>query len=131
MALARQKESKRILIVEDDPVSWRALADYLSAHGFTTLVACNGQDGLRRFHEDKPDLMLIDVQLPLRNGFELCFDVRQTPRGRDLPILLMSAVYTDVEHARPYAIDGLGAQDYLLKPFRLRSVLSRVRELLN
>jgi DNA-binding response OmpR family regulator len=124
------KHDKRILIVEDDPISWRALSDYLSAHGYTTMVAENGPDGLSRFHRDRPDLMLIDVQLPLRNGFELCFDVRQTPRGHKLPIMLMSAVYTDTEHARPYAMNGLGAQDYLLKPFRLRKVLARVRELL-
>jgi len=111
-------------------VSWRALADYLDAHGYTTLVAETGPDGLRRFREDRPDLMLIDVQLPLKNGFELAFEVRQTARGRDIPILLMSAVYTDVDHATRYAEQGLKAQGYLVKPIRLKKVLAQVRELL-
>ncbi|MCA9624474.1 MAG: response regulator transcription factor [Myxococcales bacterium] len=129
-SLGSRKRAKRILIVEDDPVSWRALADYLAAQGYTTMVAETGPEGLRRFHDDRPDLMLIDVQLPLKNGFELTFEVRQTPRGRDVPILLMSAVYTDVDHAGPYAERGLQAQGYLVKPFRLRQMLDKVRALL-
>jgi DNA-binding response OmpR family regulator len=125
-----KRRPRRILIVEDDPVSWRALADYLDAHGYDTLVAETGPDGLRRFHEDRPDLMLIDVQLPLKNGFELAFDIRQTSRGRDVPILLMSAVYTDVDHATRYAEHGLKAQGYLVKPVRLKKVLAQVKQLL-
>lgn len=126
-----KRRPHRILIVEDDPVSWHAMADYLGAHGYTTMVAETGPDGLRRFHEDRPDLMLIDVQLPLKNGFELTFEVRQTPRGRDIPILLMSAVYTDVDHATRYAEDGLKAQGYLVKPIRLKKVLAHVKTLLD
>lgn len=125
-----KRRPRRILIVEDDPISWRAMADYLDAHGYTTLVAETGPDGLRRFHEDRPDLMLIDVQLPLKNGFELAFAVRQTTRGRDIPILLMSAVYTDVDHATRYAESGLKAQGYLVKPVRLKKVLAQVKQLL-
>ena len=121
---------KKILIVEDDPVSSRALCDYLSANGFYTTVARTGPEGVASFAQELPDLMLVDVQLPLKNGFEVCFDVRQTDYGRNVPILLMSAVYTDREHAEPYAKRGLGAADYLVKPFSMRAMLERVHSLI-
>lgn len=121
---------KKILIVEDDAVSAGALADYLRAHGYETSVARTGPEGVQRFRDEKPDLMLVDVQLPLRNGFEVCFDVRRTPEGEKLPIVLMSAVYTDTAHAAPYAQKSLGVNDYVLKPFSMRSMLARVTTLL-
>ena len=122
---------KKILIVEDDSIGAQALADYLGAHGYAITVARTGPDGVRRFRQDEPDLMLVDVQLPLKNGFEVCFDVRQqSERGRQVPILLMSAVYTDTQHAESYARSGLGAQGYLVKPFSMASVLERVERLL-
>jgi DNA-binding response OmpR family regulator len=121
---------KRILIAEDDPLSARALADYLSAHGYDTLVARTGQQALERFASDRPDMLLLDVQLPLKNGFEVCFAVRQSKTGRAVPILLMSAVYTDTTHAEPYAVQGLGAQGYLVKPFSMKQVLKRVQDLI-
>jgi DNA-binding response OmpR family regulator len=121
---------KRILIVEDDAVSSQALSDFLAAHGYTTEVARTGQEGLERFRSYRPHLMLVDVQLPLKSGFELCFEVRRADGGQRLPIVLMSAVYTDVEHAVPYATRGLGAQGYLVKPFSLRAMLDRVESLI-
>ena len=121
---------KKILIVEDDPVSAQALSDYLRAHGFATSVARTGPEGVQRFREEHPDLLLVDVQLPLRNGFEVCFDVRRSPGGTKTPIVLMSAVYTDTKHAVPYAKKSLGVEDYLLKPFSMRTMLERVTTLL-
>jgi DNA-binding response OmpR family regulator len=121
---------KKILIVEDDPVSSQALSDYLTANGYFTSVARTGPEGVESFATESPDLMLVDVQLPLKSGFEVCFDVRQTAHGRHIPILLMSAVYTNTDHAKPYAERGLGVQDYLVKPFSMRAMLQRVQSLL-
>lgn len=121
---------KKILIVEDDPVSSRALSDYLTANGYFTTVARTGPDGVSSFTQEMPDLLLVDVQLPLKNGFEVCFDIRQTEYGKNIPILLMSAVYTDTSHAEPYAKRGLGAADYLVKPFSMRAMLARVQSLI-
>ncbi len=121
---------KKILIVEDDPVNVLVLYDFLSAKGYHATVARNGRDGLIRFHEDSPDLMIIDVQLPLKSGFEVCFEVKRTPKGKTMPILLISAVYTDIEHAETYATDGLQAQGYLIKPFELTTLLDHVYRLI-
>ncbi len=119
-----------ILIVEDDPVSAEVLATYLEAHGYETETARTGPEALQAFRRAPPDLMLLDVQLPYRNGFEVVHEVRKMPGGRDLPVVLMSAVYTDLERGRRYARQGLAAEDFLVKPFELETMLARVREIL-
>lgn len=120
---------KKILVVEDDAVSARMLRDYLDAHGYATSVAVTGPEGMTRFQADPPDLMIVDVALPMKNGFELAFEVKRTERGRATPLLLMSAVYRD-DHAAKYARDDLHAQGWLSKPFDLRTLLEEVERLI-
>lgn len=120
---------KKVLIVEDDPVNARMLSDYLSAHGYATSLAMSGVEGLDKFYSEKPDLMLIDVLLPRKNGFELCFEVKRTEQGKSTHVLLMSAVYKDVLHAEKYSKYDLSAEAFLPKPFELSELLSRVRSL--
>jgi DNA-binding response OmpR family regulator len=121
---------KKILVVEDDPINAQILSDFLGANGYATSAASSGTEGLERFRAERPDLMLVDVQLPRKNGFEVCFEVKRSPEGRELPVLLMSAVYTDREHADRYAHGSLRADGYLTKPFDLTELLARVRGLL-
>ena len=121
---------KTILVVEDDPLNLEILSDFLGAHGYQTLAATTGPEGVESFKRDKPDLMLVDIQLPRQNGFEVAFEVKATEDGRDTPILLMSAVYTDVEHARPYTERGLKADGYITKPFELNKLLATVQDLI-
>jgi DNA-binding response OmpR family regulator len=121
---------KKILVVEDDPLNLQILSDFLSAHGYATAAATTGPEGIERFRVERPDLMLIDVQLPRKNGFEVCFEVKRSAEGQHLPVLLMSAVYTDREHADRYAAQGLHAEGYLTKPFDLSALLDRVRSLI-
>ena len=121
---------KRILVVEDDAISARMLRDYLEAHGYEISLASNGSEGLERFEREQPDLMIVDVALPKKSGFELCFDVKRTTHGRCMPVLLMSAVYRDGDHAEAIPNAELRAQDYLAKPFDLSVLLRRVQTLL-
>ena len=121
---------KKILVVEDDPLNLQILSDFLGAHGYEMSGATTGPEGIERFFADKPDLALIDVQLPRKNGFEVCFDIKRTQQGQSTPILLMSAVYTDTEHANKYTEKGLRAEGYLLKPFDLGHLLERVHTLI-
>ncbi|HJL18376.1 MAG TPA: response regulator [Sandaracinaceae bacterium LLY-WYZ-13_1] len=119
----------RVLVVEDDPISAKMIRDFLSAHGHPTVVATTGPEGVSSFVREEPDLMIVDVALPKKNGFEVCFEVKRTERGQRTPLLLMSAVYRDSDHAARYAQDDLRAQGYLVKPFDLRDLLARVEEL--
>jgi DNA-binding response OmpR family regulator len=127
--LPKLKGVKKILVVEDDPINGLVLMDYLEANGYQTFLARNGTDGVAAFEKDQPDLMIVDVLLPYKNGFEVCFAVKRAPGGEKTPVLLMSAVYKDKAHAEQYAKDGLRAQGFLMKPFELSELLTRVREL--
>ena len=119
----------RVLVVEDDPLSLNIMTTYLRAHGYDILIAHTGQQALDLFELDHPDLMVVDVQLPRKNGFEVCFEVKRTDRGRSTPVLLMSAVYTDEEHAKRYS-EELHADGYFVKPFPMMALLGRVRALI-
>lgn len=121
---------KKILLVEDDPVSSMVLGDFLEANGYAVSVAKNGLDALTQFERESPDALLVDVMLPKRSGFEVCFEVKRTEKGRNTPVILMSAVYRDNDHAQKYARDDLRAEAYLVKPFDMKAMLSELETLL-
>ena len=121
---------KTILVVEDDPVNGLVLLDFLEAHGYRVLLSKTGPDGVAAFEQDRPDMVLVDVLLPRKNGFEVCFDIKRSERGRNTPVLMMSAIYKDVEHAEQHSRSGLGAAGFLVKPFELGDLLARVRTLI-
>ena len=121
---------KKILVVEDDPVNSMILADFLAANGYETVAAASGPEGIERFEKDQPDLMLVDVQLPRQNGFEVVREIKSRPQGKATPILLMSAVYNDRDQSSRTVQLGTLADGYLSKPFDLVHLLSQVRLLL-
>jgi len=122
--------AKTILVVEDDPVNGLVLLDFLEAHGYRVLLSKNGPDGVAAFVKDEPDMVLVDVLLPRKNGFEVCFDIKRTERGRTTPVLLMSAIYKDIANAEGYVRNELGAQGFLVKPFELSHLLNQVHSLI-
>jgi CheY-like chemotaxis protein len=121
---------KKILVVEDDPVNSMILVDFLSANGYETASASSGPEGIARFEAERPDLMLVDVQLPRQNGFEVVREIKQRLGTDRCPILLMSAVYTDRDQTNRTTQLGTLADGYLSKPFDLVELLSQVRQLL-
>ncbi len=140
---------KKILVVEDDPVNSMILSDFLAANGYETIAAASGPEGIERFERDLPDLMLVDVQLPRKSGFEVVREIKAMPRGATTPILLMSAVYSDRdqsmvdraairrrflrgEPSESFRTVELGAlaDGYLAKPFDLVDLLDQVKQLL-
>jgi two-component system response regulator VanR len=118
---------KKILVVEDDPVNQMILMDFLAANGYLTIAANSGPEGIEQYDKQSPDLCLVDVQLPRKNGFELMREIKS--RGTT-PILLMSAVYTDQDASTRTVQLGTLADGYLTKPFDLVQLLAQVRQLL-
>jgi DNA-binding response OmpR family regulator len=118
---------KKILVVEDDPVNQMILMDFLAANGYQTIAAASGPEGIEQFDRTVPDLCLVDVQLPRKNGFEL---VREMKSRRPTPVMLMSAVYTDQDQSTRTVQLGALADGYLTKPFDLVQLLAQVRQLL-
>jgi two-component system phosphate regulon response regulator PhoB len=121
---------KKILVVEDDPVNQMILLDFLAANGYETVGASSGPEGIERFDADTPDLLLVDIQLPRKNGFELLREIKSRPDGKSTPILLMSAVYNDHDQSSRTIQLGTLADGYLCKPFDLVHLLAQVRQLL-
>ena len=104
--------------------------DFLAANGYETIAASSGPEGIERFEREAPDLLLVDIQLPRKNGFELLRDIKSRPTGQSTPILLMSAVYRDQDQSSRTIQLGTLADGYLSKPFDLVQLLAQVRHLL-
>jgi DNA-binding response OmpR family regulator len=119
----------RILIIEDDPIGQKVLVDCLTAHGYEVSVARTGPEGVEKAASEKPDLVLCDVLLPQKSGFEVCFDIKRADVTREVPVIFMSAVCKDA-YSESYASVDLHAQGYLVKPFSMSVMLERVRQVL-
>lgn len=117
--------NERILIIEDETAMRTALADLLAAEGYRALTAADGERGLVRAVDEKPDLILLDIMLPKLDGFALCAELRRLANA--VPVLMLTAK-GQVED-RVTGLDA-GADDYLVKPFSTEELLARVRALL-
>lgn len=113
-----------ILVVEDEPKLANLLADYLKASGFDPFCLYNGSDVVPWVKEHKPDLILLDLMLPGRDGMEICKDIRMFSR---VPIIMVTARIEEID--RLLGLE-LGADDYVCKPFSPREVIARVRAVL-
>ena len=102
---------EKILIVEDDLDIAELERDYLEANGFAVAIAGDGLAGEKAALDEKVDLVLLDIMLPGMDGFQVCRQIREK---RNIPILLVSARQEDVDKIRGL---GLGADDYIVKPF--------------
>ncbi|MCK4863608.1 MAG: response regulator [Dehalococcoidales bacterium] len=119
--------TKKILVIEDDPAISR-LVDYSLRHeGYAVVSASNGLEGIRKAHNDRPDLIILDVMLPGMDGFEICHRLRAEPDTAQLPILMFSAKAQEVDKDTGLKV---GADDYLTKPAAPAEIISRVEALL-
>ncbi len=118
---------QRILVVDDDKQIVRLLRTYLEESGYRALVAYDGESALHIIRRERPDLVLLDLMLPNRDGWEVTRLVRQDDSLQGLPLIMLTARADDQEK-----IVGLelGADDYVTKPFNPREVVARVRAVL-
>jgi len=116
---------ERILIIEDETPMRTALADVLAGEGYRALTAPDGESGLRKAVEEKPDLILLDIMMPKLDGYAVCAELRRLENP--VPVLMLTAK-GQVED-RVTGLDA-GADDYLVKPFSTKELLARVRALL-
>jgi CheY-like chemotaxis protein len=118
-------DARRILVVDDEPEIRTLLERALSARGFTVETAPDGEEGLARIAAHPPALVLLDAMLPRIHGFEVARRLRADARTRDLPVIMMTAVYRGWRFAQD-ARDAYGAEDYIEKPFRIDDVVRRI-----
>ncbi len=112
---------KKILIVEDDSLAAGLERDYLEASGFSVEIVGDGSEGLHLAESGAYDLLILDVMLPGKSGFDICREIRQ---HQNTPIILVTARTEDIDKIRGL---GLGADDYIVKPFNPSELVARVQ----
>ena len=118
---------KTILIVDDEPNIVISI-QYLMKHaGYNVVTAYDGRQALDCLAESKPDLMILDVMMPNKNGFEVCEEVRADSRFDDMPIVMLTAKGSEAEINRGLS---LGADAYITKPFSTHELVQRINSLL-
>ena len=119
--------SRRVLVADDEPNIVVALEFLLQRNGYEVHVARNGEEALRLVETCNPDLVLLDVMMPLRSGYEVCKRIKARPEWGHIKIVMLSAKGRDAEVSKGLA---LGADLYLTKPFSTRELLDKIKGLL-
>ena len=116
-----------ILIIEDERALVEVLTYNLRKEGFEVLSATDGQDGLRRAQANLPDLILLDLMLPVIEGLEVCRVLKTGSRTREIPLLILTARSEEVDEIVGFQ---MGADDYVTKPFKIKPLIQRIKALL-
>lgn len=119
--------AKTILIADDEPNIVISLEFLLKREGYEVAVAHDGKQALEQIRARRPDLVILDVMMPQRNGFEVCQDLRLDPEFKALRIMMLTAKGRDTEVSKGLA---LGADAYMTKPFATRELIAKVKALL-
>lgn len=117
----------KVLIVDDEPFNIDVLEQALDGTDYQVTRASNGQEALGKIHSEQPDLILLDLMMPIVDGFQVLAKVKDDPMLRDIPIIIVSA-----EHDSKSIVKGIkqGAEDYLTKPIDTAQFLKKVKEFL-
>ncbi len=110
----------KILIVDDNKQITKILYEYVSKEGYTPIIAFDGEEALEKFRTEAPDILLLDVMMPKKDGFEVCREIR---KQSSVPIIMITARSEDFEKIMGLSI---GADDYIVKPFSPGEVIARI-----
>lgn len=119
--------SQKILIADDEPNILISLEFLMKREGYEVVVARDGQEALEAIERERPALVLLDVMMPIKTGFDVCHEVRASESLRGTRILMLTAKGRDTDIAKGMA---LGANAYMVKPFSTRDLVQKVREML-
>lgn len=112
-----------ILIVDDQPVTLKLLLTFLQRRGFTVLVATGGEEAFARIKETRPDIILLDIMMPVLDGYETCRILKDNEDMADIPVIFVTALTNLEDKVKGFEVGGV---DYVTKPFQHEEVLARV-----
>ncbi|MBE9520472.1 MAG: response regulator [Proteobacteria bacterium] len=115
------------MIVDDEPNIVLSLEFLMKKEGYEFQAVTNGEEALQAVKEKTPDLILLDVMMPRKDGYEVCQELRSNPDWQNIKIIMLTAKGRDVEREKGLA---LGADDYITKPFATRELVEKVNTLL-
>lgn len=119
--------STKILVVEDSPTYLRKIADLLQGKGFDIITAVDGEDALEKIVRENPDLVVLDVILPKKNGFQVCRQLKTSPDTQNIKVLMLTSKSQDSD--RFWGLKQ-GADGYMTKPFDDIELVANVTKLL-
>jgi DNA-binding response OmpR family regulator len=123
-----QVVSASILVVDDEPNIVLSLEFLLKQAGFRVRTVSNGEAALVAITQEPPDLVLLDVMIPGRDGYAVCQEIRNNPAWRNMRIIMLTAKGGDIQREKGLS---LGADEYVTKPFSTRELVERVRRMLD
>ena len=117
-----------ILVVDDTPDNLRLLSTILQSHGYQVRTAINGKLALKGAIKFPPNLILLDINMPLMNGYEVCQELKNAPETANIPVIFISAFDQVIDKVKAFQVGGV---DYITKPFQIEEVLVRIENQLN
>jgi two-component system phosphate regulon response regulator PhoB len=116
----------RVLIIEDERALTEVLAYNLQREGYEVVIAHDGEEGLRKAQTQLPDLIILDLMLPVLNGLDVCREIRAGDRTKNIPIVMLTAKAEETDQVVGFS---MGADDYVTKPFSVKVLLQRIKAL--
>jgi len=127
-----QKEPSKVLLIDDDPDFIAAVKTTLESNGYSTIVAYTGEDGLLAVRRDNPDIILLDVMLPEKDGYAVCKELKEDEKTRLIPVIMLTSVgqkLAEPDYAKAIAVTHK-ADDFIEKPVEEKELLKRIRKLI-
>ncbi|TET46899.1 response regulator [Candidatus Aerophobetes bacterium] len=126
------KAEKKILLVDDDPDFVEGARMVLEKSDFEVVTASSGKECLKRIKEERPDLILLDIMMPQKSGFEVCKELKSNIEYNKIPVVMLTALKSRLSRTSYSIAEGLEleAEDYLEKPIEPKVLVSRLREIL-
>jgi len=116
----------KIMLVDDENLVIRSLSFVLGKEGYQIETAANGEEALVKARVFQPDIMFLDIMMPLKNGYEVCQEMRQDPLLKETYIIMLSAKGWDIDRAKALSV---GANEFMSKPFSPREVVARTQQI--
>jgi CheY-like chemotaxis protein len=116
-------KEKKVLIVEDEEMIRRLFKDVLEKVGYKIIIAGDGEQGVQLASKEKPDLILMDMQMPIKNGLEATKEIKGNPLTNNIPVVALTALAMKGDEER---IRAAGCDDYISKPVQIRALLEKV-----
>lgn len=119
-----RNEDNTILVVDDNPDNLRLIAGILNEHNYKVRLAPNGERALATTRKEAPGLILLDIMMPVMDGFQVCRQLKQDKETAGIPVIFISALDETIDKVKAFSLGGV---DYITKPFKSEEVLARVR----
>ena len=124
--MPEENKKTKVLIIEDDQRINKVYMAKLRVEEITTITALDGEEGLRKVYSEKPDLILLDIMMPKKSGFEILKEIKSDPEVKDIPVIILSNLAQEKEIKA--GLD-LGAEDYLVKTnYSIQQVMEKIKK---